>query len=63
MTTVLKVEIDIITSITASQIGRVVIMYVQTFNIDVIVFNGDVETFKIDVIIFIGNIIMCLTSH
>jgi len=43
-----KVEKDIITSITASLIGRL-IMYV--------------ETFKADVIVVIGNVIMCLTSH
>jgi len=38
---VLKVETDIITSITASPLGRtaiLVIMYVETFKTDVIVF-------------------------
>ena len=44
----MKFEKDIITSITASLIGRL-IMYVQTF--------------KADVIVVIGNAIMCLTSH
>jgi hypothetical protein len=46
----MRVETDIIVSITASPKGWatiVVIMYVKTF--------------KIDVIVFMGNIIMCLT--
>ena len=35
---VLKVETDIITSITVSPIGTAMIMYVKTFKTDVIVF-------------------------
>ena len=41
---VLKVETDIITSITASLMGRVtklVTMYVETFKTDIIVFIGN----------------------
>jgi len=49
---VMKAETHIITSITASPIGRNVIL--------VIVY---VETLITNVIVFIGNIIMCLTSH
>ena len=45
----MRVDIDIITSIAVILIGPTVIMYV--------------ETFEIDVIVFIGNVIMCLTSH
>jgi hypothetical protein len=45
----MRVDIDIITSIDVILIGPTVIMYV--------------ETFEIDVIVFIGNVIMCLTSH
>ena len=44
-----KVQIDIITSITVSQTGPAVIMYV--------------ETFKSALIVFIVNIIMYLTSY
>ena len=48
ITSVLKVETYIITSISVSPIGRAVIM--------------SVDTFKTDVIVFIGNDIMCLTD-
>ena len=44
----MKVETDIVASIAANLIGGAVIMYVNTF--------------KTNVIVFIGNI-MCLTSH
>jgi hypothetical protein len=44
----MKVETDSIVGIVASPIGQAVIMYV--------------DTFKTDVIVFIGNIIVCLTS-
>ena len=47
VTTVLKVETNIITSITASLITAK--MYV--------------EIFKTDIIVFIGNVIMCLMSY
>ena len=46
---VLKVETDIITSMTMSLIGRAVILVIMCV--------------KTDVIVFIGNVIMCLTSH
>jgi hypothetical protein len=52
ITAALKAETDIITTKAASLIGQaeiLVIMYV--------------EIFKTDVIVFICNIIMCLTSH
>ena len=52
ITTVMKVETDIITNITVSLIGRAVLLVIMY-----------VEIFKTDVIIFIGNVIMCLTSH
>ena len=52
ITAVLKVETYIVTSISASLIGRAVILVIMY-----------VETFKTDVIIVIGDIIMCLTSH
>ena len=52
ITSVLKVERDIITSVAVNPIGRVVIV--------VIVY---IETFKADVSVFIGNVIMCVTSH
>jgi hypothetical protein len=42
----MKVEIDIIVSIAVSLVGRAVILVIMC-----------VETFKTDVIIFIGNII------
>jgi hypothetical protein len=48
----MKVETDIITNITVSLIGRAVLLVIMY-----------VEIFKTDVIIFIGNVIMCLTSH
>ena len=48
----MKVETNIITSFTASPIGRAVILAIMC-----------VKIFIIDVIIFIGSIIMCLTSH
>jgi len=48
----LKVETDIIASITASLIGGAVIQVIMY-----------IETFKTDVIASIGNIIMCLRSH
>ena len=47
-TSVLKIETDIVISIAASPIERAVIQ--------VILF---VDTFKIDVVGFIGNVIMC----
>ena len=47
---ILIVETDIITSIAASPTAAILlIMYV--------------ETFKTDVIVFIGDVTMCLTSH
>ena len=49
ITSVLKVERNIITSVAVNPIGRVVIVYI--------------ETFKADVSVFIGNVIMCVTSH
>jgi hypothetical protein len=49
ITSVLKVERDIITSVAVNPIGRVVIVYI--------------ETFKADVSVFISNVIMCVTSH
>ena len=52
LTAVMKVETDIITSIAASPIGWNVIL--------VLVY---VETFITNVIVFVGNIIMCLMSH
>jgi hypothetical protein len=48
ITSVLKIETDIVISIAASPIERAVIQ--------VILF---VDTFKIDVVGFIGNVIMC----
>jgi hypothetical protein len=48
----MKVETDIITNITVSLIGRAVLLVIMY-----------VEIFKTDVIIFIGNVIVCLTSH
>jgi len=48
----MKIETDIISSITPSLIGPAVIF--------VIMF---VETFKTDAIVFICNIIICLISH
>ena len=48
ITSVLKIETDIVISIATSPIERAVIQ--------VILF---VETFKIDVVGFIGNVIMC----
>jgi len=45
---VMKLGTDIVTGIAVSLIGQVVILYVKTFNTDVI--------------FCIGNIIMCLTS-
>jgi len=46
----MRVETDIIVSITASPKGWVTIVVIMY-----------VKTFKIDVIVFMGNIIMCLT--
>ena len=51
-TAVLKVETDIITSMTVSMIGRAMILMIVY-----------VETSKTHIIVFICNIIMCLTSH
>ena len=48
---VLKVETDIITSITVSPVGLAAILVLMY-----------VETFKTDVIVFISNTIMCLMS-
>ena len=42
ITAVLKVETDIIASIAASLTGRAVMMYVEIFKTDVIVFIGDI---------------------
>jgi len=50
--TVMKVETDIIISIVASLIGRAVIAVILY-----------VETFKTDDIIFISTVIICLTLH
>jgi hypothetical protein len=74
LTAVMKVETDIITSIAASPIGWnviLVLVYVETFITNVIVFVSNiiilvlvyVETFITNVIVFVGNIIMCLMSH
>ena len=52
ITTVLKVETDIITSIAASLTGWAVILVIMY-----------VEIFKTSVIVFIGDIKMCLMSH
>ena len=52
ITAALKVVTDIIACIAASPLERAAIL--------VIMF---VETFKMEVIVFIGNVIMCLTSH
>ena len=52
ITTVLRAEIDIITSISASPIEPAVILVIMS-----------VETFNSDVIRFISNVIICLTSH
>ena len=49
---VLKVKTDIITSITARPIGRAAILVIMY-----------VESFETDVIVFIDNVITCLTSH
>ena len=49
ITAVLKVKTNIITTIAASPTGRSMIMYV--------------EIFKNDVIVFIGDVKICLTSH
>jgi len=49
---VLKVKTDIITCITESLIGQAAILMVMY-----------VETFKTDVIVFIDNVIMCLMTH
>jgi hypothetical protein len=46
----LKVETD--TSIAASRVGRTAIVMIMY-----------VETYKSDLIVFIGNNIMCLTAH
>jgi hypothetical protein len=55
---VVLVETDIITStsITASQIDQAVIMCVEIFKTDVIVYIDDV-------IVYIDDVITCLTSH
>jgi len=50
ITSVLKVETDIISSISVSPIWRAVILVIRS-----------VDTFKSDVIVFIGDV-MCLTS-
>jgi len=66
------VETDIITStsITASQIDQAVIMCVETFKTDVIVYIDDVIVYIDDVIVYIDDVIVyiddvitCLTSH
>ena len=49
---VIKVETDIITSITASPTGRAMIQVIMY-----------VETHQADVIVFIGDIVMYLMSH
>jgi len=52
ITAVIKVGTDIISSITASLIGRAVILVIMY-----------VKIFKTDVIVFIGDVKMCLMSH
>ena len=52
ITSVLKVETDIIASIEASLTGRAVILVIMY-----------VEIFKIGIIVFICDVKMCLTSH
>jgi hypothetical protein len=52
ITSVLKVETDIITTISANPTGRAVILVIMY-----------VKIFKTDVIVFIGDVKMCLTSH
>jgi nucleoside phosphorylase len=47
---ILNVETDIITSIAASPTAAILLIMC-------------VEIFKTDVIVFIGDVIMCLTSH
>jgi len=49
---VLKVETDIIGSNAASPIGRAMVLMLMF-----------VEIFKTDHIVFIGNVIICLTSY
>jgi hypothetical protein len=51
ITAILKVEIDIITNISASPIERVGIFVIMS-----------VKAFRTDIIVFIGDIIMCFTS-
>jgi hypothetical protein len=48
---ILKVETDIIANIAASPIGRTEIFVIMS-----------VEAFRADVIVFIGHVIMCFTS-
>ena len=50
--TVMMVETDFVTSITTSMICKAVTLVILL-----------VETFIIDAIVFIGDVIMCLTSH
>jgi hypothetical protein len=52
ITAVLKVETDIIASISASLTGRAVILVIMY-----------VEIFRTGVIVFIGNVITCLMSQ
>jgi DNA-dependent protein kinase catalytic subunit len=49
---VLKGKTDIITSISASPVGRAVILVIMS-----------VQTFKTYIIVFICKVIMCLISH
>jgi len=49
---VMKIETDIITSITASPIRQALILVIMFVN-----------AFKADIIVFICVIIICLTSH
>ena len=51
ITTILKVETDIIANISANLIGRTGIFVIMS-----------VEAFKTDIIVFIGDVIMCFTS-
>ena len=63
ITAILKFETNVIANISVSPIWRAVIfviMSVDTFKTDVVVFIGDV--IKTDVVVFIGDVIMCFRS-
>ena len=51
ITTILKVETDIIANVSVSTIGRAAIFVIMS-----------VEAFRTDIIVFIGYVIMCFTS-